>query len=126
MTWAIGLSNAPGVPSSEIAQAAAELPGWPGMATFRSNSERALYKENPAPSVVISAFGNTAPQTTEGVVILARAYVASGNPRAARQILGPFWRTKKLDDNQEAMILKEFSAGHFARGSPDAHADHAL
>ncbi len=109
LTWAIGLSNAPGVPSSEIAQAAAELPGWPGMATFRSNSERALYKENPAPSVVISAFGNTAPQTTEGVVILARAYVASGNPRAARQILGPFWRTKKLDDNQEAMILKEFS-----------------
>jgi soluble lytic murein transglycosylase len=109
LTWAIGLSNAPGVPGSEIAQAAAELPGWPGMATFRSNSERALFKENPAPSVVISAFGNTAPQTTEGVVILARAYVASGNQRAARQILGPFWRTKKLDDGQEAMILKEFS-----------------
>ena len=87
MTWAIGLSNAPGVPSSEIAQAAAELPGWPGMATFRNNSERALYKENPAPSVVISAFGNTAPQTTEGVVILARAYVASGNP--ARRTANP-------------------------------------
>ncbi|MDA4809719.1 hypothetical protein NY486_28135, partial [Enterobacter hormaechei] len=34
LTWAIGLSNAPGVPSSEIAHAAAELPGWPGMATF--------------------------------------------------------------------------------------------
>jgi soluble lytic murein transglycosylase len=109
LTWAIGLSNAPGVPSSEIAQAAAELPGWPGMATFRNNSERALLKENPAPSVVISAFGNTAPQTTEGMVVLARAYVATGNQRAARQILGPFWRTKKLDDGQEAMILKEFS-----------------
>ncbi|ATU92224.1 lytic transglycosylase domain-containing protein [Phyllobacterium zundukense] len=109
LTWAIGLSNAPGVPSSEIAHAAAELPGWPGMATFRNNSERALYKESPAPSIVINAFGNTPPQTTEGVVILARAYVASGNPARARQILAPFWRTKKLDDGQEAMILKEFS-----------------
>ncbi|MHC1549623.1 lytic transglycosylase domain-containing protein [Phyllobacterium sp. K27] len=109
LTWAIGLSNAPGLPSSEIANAAAELPGWPGMATFRNNSERALYKENPAPSVVIRAFGNTAPQTVEGVIILARAHVANGNVRAAQTVLGPFWRNKKLDDNQEAMILKEFS-----------------
>ncbi|WP_081815736.1 lytic transglycosylase domain-containing protein [Phyllobacterium sp. UNC302MFCol5.2] len=109
LTWAIGLSNAPGIPSSEIAHAAQELPGWPGMATFRNNSERALYKENPAPSIVINAFGNTAPQTTEGVVILARAYVASGNAPRARQILGAFWRTKKLEDTQETMILKEFS-----------------
>ncbi|UGY08097.1 lytic transglycosylase domain-containing protein [Phyllobacterium pellucidum] len=109
LTWAIGLSNAPGIPSSEIAHAAQELPGWPGMATFRNNSERALYKENPAPSIVINAFDNTAPQTTEGVVILARAYVASGNAPRARQILGAFWRTKKLEDTQETMILKEFS-----------------
>jgi soluble lytic murein transglycosylase len=109
LTWAIGLSNAPGLPSSEIAHAAAELPGWPGMATFRNNSERALYKENPAPSVVINAFGNTAPQTVEGVVILARAHVANGNVRAAQAVLGPFWRKKKLDDKQETMVLKEFS-----------------
>ena len=109
LTWAIGLSNAPGIPSSEIARAATELPGWPGMTTFRNNSERALYKENPAPSIVINAFGNTAPQTTEGVIILARAYVASGNAPRARQVLGAFWRTRKLDDAQETMILKEFS-----------------
>jgi soluble lytic murein transglycosylase len=110
LTWAIGLSNAPGVPSSEIAHAAAELPGWPGMATFRNNSERALYKENPAPATVISAFGGTPPQTAEGTIILARAFVATGNTARARQVLGPFWRKKKLDDAQEAMILKEFAA----------------
>ncbi|UGX87916.1 lytic transglycosylase domain-containing protein [Phyllobacterium meliloti] len=109
LTWAIGLSNAPGIPSSEIAHAAAELPGWPGMATFRNNSERALYKENPAPATVISAFGGTPPQTAEGTIILARAFVATGNIARARQVLGPFWRTKKLDDTQEAMILKEFA-----------------
>ncbi|MGH6861300.1 MAG: lytic transglycosylase domain-containing protein, partial [Phyllobacterium sp.] len=109
LTWAIGLSNARGLPSSEIAHAAAELPGWPGMASFRNNSERALYRENPAASVVINAFGTTAPQTAEGVIILARAQMTVGNPARARQVLDPFWRKTKLDDNQEAMILKEFS-----------------
>ncbi|MCX8280567.1 lytic transglycosylase domain-containing protein [Phyllobacterium sp. 0TCS1.6C] len=109
LTWAIGLSNAPGLPSSEIARAAAELPGWPGMATFRSNSERALFKENPPAATVINAFGNTRPQTPEGMIILARAHVANGDTARARQVLGPFWRTRKLDDGQEAAILKEFS-----------------
>jgi soluble lytic murein transglycosylase len=109
LTWAIGLSNAPGVPSSEIAHAAAELPGWPGMATFRNNSERALFKENPPAATVINAFGGTPPQTAEGTIILARAFVATGNTARARQVLGPFWRTKKLDDAQETAILKEFA-----------------
>src|SRR5690606_6563966 len=46
LMWAIAVSGGAGVPSGEIADAALKLGGWPGMATLRRNSERALYREN--------------------------------------------------------------------------------
>ncbi|TWG94697.1 soluble lytic murein transglycosylase [Mesorhizobium sp. J18] len=108
MAWAIALSGGEAVPSSEIAQAARDLQGWPGMATLRSNSEKALYRENPPARTVVAAFGSTAPQTYEGAVILARAYVALSNRDAARAVLSPFWRNEKLEAKQEVAILREF------------------
>jgi len=42
LTWAIGVSGVPGIPSSEIFNAAQELHDWPGMTAMRRNSERAL------------------------------------------------------------------------------------
>ncbi|RCS23527.1 lytic transglycosylase domain-containing protein [Phyllobacterium salinisoli] len=108
LTWAIGLSGANGVSSADIAEAAEELQGWPGMAALRRNSEYAIYKENPPARVVISAFGNTKPKTSEGMIILARAYLAEGNRDKARQVLAPAWRNEKLDAGDEQLILREF------------------
>ena len=45
----------------------------------------------------MQAFGATKPQTAEGVIMLARALVALGQPERARALLSPFWRTEKLD-----------------------------
>lgn len=108
LDWAIALHGGDLVPSSEIARAAANLPGWPGMAAFRINSERALYRENPAPQVVVAAFGGTQPQTVEGAILLARSHVMLGNREAARTVLSPLWRTKKLEAKEEAAIIREF------------------
>jgi soluble lytic murein transglycosylase len=91
MTWAIAL-NGGDVPSNEISDAARELAGWPGMATLRRNTERALYRENAAPREVIGALGEARPQTMEGVIILARAHLATGNRAAADTVISPFWR----------------------------------
>ena len=110
LTWAIALRGGGAIPSGEIAAASRTLAGWPGMSTLRRNSERALYRENPAPALVLQAFGGSQPQTAEGVVLLARAYVATGNIKAARSVLSPFWRTEKLDAADEAAILQEFGA----------------
>lgn len=120
LTWAIAISGADGVPSSEIAAAEAELQGWPGLSGLRRNSERAIYKEKPSPSVMIAAFGNSRPQTTEGMIALGRAYVASGNPAKARQVLSPWWQTARIDSAQEQQVLREFSGvltrdDHFGR-----------
>ena len=61
LTWAIATSGQPGIPSGEIAAAARELLGWPGLGSLRGNSERALYTENPPTDQILAAFGSTQP-----------------------------------------------------------------
>ncbi|TIQ31760.1 MAG: lytic transglycosylase domain-containing protein [Mesorhizobium sp.] len=110
LAWAIALYGGDKVPSGEIADAAKMLPGWPGTIALRKNSERALYRENPLPQVVVQAFGRSQPLTPEGVMILARSQVALGNAAAARAVLVPFWRTEKLEAKDEVAFIKEFGA----------------
>ncbi|RUM15833.1 lytic transglycosylase domain-containing protein [Rhizobium phaseoli] len=110
LTWAIAVSGLKGVPSYEIASAAQELKGWPGLSRLRAYSERALYDENPAPSSVLAAFGDTAPETMQGAVILGRALVASGKQAQAAKYIRKLWRSEALDKPTEDKILVEFSA----------------
>ncbi len=89
------------------------------MEALRRNSERALRREDPAPRVVVDAFGNTAPQTADGAIVLARALVALGDRDRAVAVLRPVWRTEKLDAADELAILREF-------GSIIPRADHRI
>ncbi|WP_404926949.1 lytic transglycosylase domain-containing protein [Mesorhizobium sp. ORM16] len=108
LAWAIALYGGDKVPSGDIAAAAKMLPYWPGTTALRKNSERALYRENPAPDIVVQAFDGSQPQTFEGVMLLARAYVALGHTKAARSVLVPFWRTAILEAKDETALIKEF------------------
>lgn len=110
LTWAIASSGIQGVPSAEIVNAERILKGWPGLGVLRSQAERALYRENPDPSQVLQAFGNSRPQTTEGAIILARALVGSGQAVQAAQIIRPLWVGDALDKPTEDRVLAEFSA----------------
>lgn len=110
LTWAIAFYGADKVPSGEIADAAKALPGWPGLLDLRRNSERALARENPEPAIVIRAFNGSQPLTLKGTTLLARAYRAQGNVKAAQSVLLPFWRTEKLDARDEETIIAEFAA----------------
>jgi len=108
LAWAIALYGGDRVPSGEIAAASELLPGWPGMATLRRNSERALVREDPGADIVIKAFDGSQPQTAEGIIALSRAYVAKGDVKAAQSVLSPFWRTEKLEAKDETTIINEF------------------
>ncbi|HEX8046374.1 MAG TPA: lytic transglycosylase domain-containing protein [Rhizobium sp.] len=110
LTWAIATSGQAGVPSGEIAAAARELVGWPGLGGLRANSERALYTENPPTDQVLAAFGNTQPETPEGSVILSRALVSRGASAQAAKLIRKIWREEALDKSFEDKILAEFSA----------------
>lgn len=120
LTWAIAVSGQKGIPSVEIAAAAQELQGWPGLAKLRSYSERALYDENPGSAAVLAAFGQTAPETTSGAMILSRALVATGKQSQAAKYIRKVWRGETLDKPTEDKLLAEFSglltpADHKAR-----------
>jgi soluble lytic murein transglycosylase len=120
LTWAIAVSGQRGIPSTEIAAAAQELQGWPGLAKLRAYSERALYDENPNPTAVLAAFGHSAPETTPGAMILSRALVATGKQSQAAKTIRKVWRGEMLDKPTEDKILAEFSglltsADHKAR-----------
>nr|WP_202307479.1 lytic transglycosylase domain-containing protein [Mesorhizobium sp. L-8-10] len=108
ITWAIALSGNDTVPSAEIAEAIRELPGWPGLATLRRNGERAMFREQPSPVAVIQALGAAPPLTPEGMILLARAYIARDDRDKALAVLSPFWRTERLEAGDEAAIIAEF------------------
>jgi soluble lytic murein transglycosylase len=120
LTWAIVTSGQPGVPSAEIAAAARELTGWPGLASLRANSERALFIESPPAGQVLAAFGDTRPETAEGAFLLSRALVATGSSAQAAKVVRNVWRTQTLDKSFEDKFLGAFSglltpADHKAR-----------
>ncbi|AGB70561.1 soluble lytic transglycosylase [Rhizobium tropici CIAT 899] len=110
LTWAIATSGQPGIPSGEIAAAARELVGWPGLGSLRANSERALYTENPATEQVLAAFGNSQPETVEGSIILSRALMARGASTQAGKLIRKIWRDEPLDKPLEDKILAEFAS----------------
>ncbi len=108
LTWALALGGYGEVSSREIADAAAELAGWPGRAALRRNSERAVAREKPDPELVVRAFDGKTPQTRQGVVLLTRAYLAVGDEDRARKVISQFWATEKLDAGDEIALLAEF------------------
>lgn len=108
LTWAIALSGLEGVPSGEIAAAATELSGWPGLKSLRGLSERALYFENPPPGQVLAAFAGSRPETVEGAIVLTRAFLATGDETNARKIASSFWRSERMDKSETAIFIKEF------------------
>ncbi|WAJ26622.1 lytic transglycosylase domain-containing protein [Antarcticirhabdus aurantiaca] len=108
LTWAIALKGGSDVPAAEIAAAAQDLSAWPGLKTLRANSERALWREQRSPSEVIGAFRGSPPQTPEGAMALARAYLGVGESRKAAQLVSSFWRIERMDRSTEAQMLKTF------------------
>jgi soluble lytic murein transglycosylase len=105
LAWAIALSGNPDIPSGEIAQIARDLPEWPGQKAMRANSERALARENPDARTVIAAFNSTAPESLDGAILLAKAYLATGNRKAANAAIAPIWREDRLSANEEKRVM---------------------
>lgn len=106
--WAIATSGDSDVTSAEIAKVVESLPDWPLVKVMRRRSEQAMARENPPPGKVIEAFRGTAPVTVEGVALLARAHLATGDRKGALDVLVPFWRTAKLEAKEEIPLIREF------------------
>ncbi|WP_370196888.1 lytic transglycosylase domain-containing protein [Aurantimonas sp.] len=110
LSWAIGLTGGKDVPAAEIARTATELASWPGTKTLRINSEKALYREQLPAGEVIRAFGNGKPESPEGAMALARAYLAAGDAGRAKALVSRVWREERLDKDVERQFLANFQS----------------
>jgi soluble lytic murein transglycosylase len=117
LAWSIAVSGKKGIRSGEISSIARDLAHWPGQKTMSRNAERALSRENLAPSRIISLFRNRKPVTVDGAILLSRAYLQSGQSTKANRIIAPFWRNETLDKKTETEILNKV-------GSVLTQADH--
>ncbi|MCV0397660.1 MAG: lytic transglycosylase domain-containing protein [Rhizobiaceae bacterium] len=125
---AIALSSDKSVTSGEIQRAAVALKAWPEAEALRAAAETAMLRENPEPARVLRAFGDTAPVTIDGAVLLARAQRALGKEEQAIESLRPFWRKTRLSPRRELAVAAEFGtlippADHRARMEQMLHHD---
>lgn len=105
LIWSIALSGLQAIPSGEIAAAAGELPGWPGQETMRRHAEEAMARENHSAKAVIAAFAGRRPETADGALLLARAWLDQGDIRKANAAIAPIWHRERLSASAEKKIL---------------------
>ncbi|WP_420410052.1 transglycosylase SLT domain-containing protein [Hoeflea sp.] len=129
LTWSIALSGLEGVPSDEIRAAADELEGWPGLGSLKALSERALFTETPSDKQVLRTFGEAAPETVRGTILLVRALLATGQTSRAETLAAQTWRTERMDREETGIFLDEFTelltkADHLRRMEMLLYRDH--
>ncbi|WP_445304350.1 transglycosylase SLT domain-containing protein [Neorhizobium sp. SOG26] len=110
LTWAIASSGAFGVTSDEIEKAQRELKGWPALKNLRTAIEHALYWESPPAAEVIAAFQSQEPVTTDGAILLARAYQTTGQAENAARTIRRLWLSESFEKRTEDRIIKEFGS----------------
>ncbi|WP_367715279.1 lytic transglycosylase domain-containing protein [Nitratireductor sp. GISD-1A_MAKvit] len=108
LNWALAQSNNRSLSSTDISAVADSLANWPGALKLRAQAERALFRENRRPQLVISLLGSKRPQTFHGVVALGRAYLSLGQKEKARALVSSYWRKANLDASSENTFLKTF------------------
>ncbi len=87
-----------------------DAPNWPLSDTLMKRAEQALYLNREPTETVFAHFADRKPQTSEGMLALARAYLSKGNQAAARQWLSKAWERPQLDAATEQSALSEFGS----------------
>lgn len=115
LTWAIAVSDIKEIPSLQFHKALSELKNWPGKSIIQYNFERALAREDsqaqqPPPQQIIAYFSDRKPVTADGMAILGAALIATGHRARARALIAPWWRTARLDDREEQLVIDKAGA----------------
>ncbi|MTI17409.1 lytic transglycosylase domain-containing protein [Rhodobacteraceae bacterium RKSG542] len=108
MDWQLMVRGGPEVPTHLITGFAASAPHWPSPKIARARAEATLAKANLTPHQIIGAFGSSPPESLEGKIALATAYVKTGNNSKARALAAPIWHTELLE-GRENSFLSTFS-----------------
>jgi soluble lytic murein transglycosylase len=85
----------------------AARPDWPGLDRMRARGEEVI-DEGADPRDVLDWFAETAPQTGQGAVSLARALIETGNRGKAEAVLRDAWLSLGLTEEGHAAMMAAY------------------
>lgn len=103
--WLISISGRKGISAQFIARAAQDLDKWPSSRLIRIRAEQALLADKPNNATILQAFKPEAPVSFAGKLAYAKALLAAGQTKKARQIVRTLWRTAKMNRSRDKAIL---------------------
>lgn len=107
--WLDLIRPGPGRSFDEIADFMRDNPEWPGQLSLQQAAERAI-PDDFGVAETLAWFRDREPQTIEGAMALARAYVASGLRDQAAQVLRRSWIQLAAPQDKEALFLARYAS----------------
>ena len=107
-TWALVDANSDQLSFFELDQARRDLAGWPRAARRQAAAEKLVETSGQSPAGIIAWFGGTEPVTAEGAMALAAAWRATGETKAAADLIRHVWRDKAFEADVQRSLLTRF------------------
>ncbi|QDZ09925.1 lytic transglycosylase domain-containing protein [Devosia ginsengisoli] len=103
--WAAIYFNAGKIDYQSVQRFAADAPDFATQGIYRTRIEQSLAKAETDPNAVVAALGGTMPNTIDGQIMLAKAYLAQGETSRATSIAKSIWIDNFLTEEQETEVL---------------------
>lgn len=118
--WAAIYFNPGKIDYHTVQRFAADAPDFASSTIYRTRIEQALIKEEPGDKDVIAALGGATPNTIDGQIMLAAAYLSDGQKERATRIARSIWIDNFLTQEQEKIVLDKLGSlldrdAHWAR-----------
>ncbi len=108
--WAAVYYGGGAIDYQSVARLATDAPAYSSASFYKTRMEQALTRANPSASDVIAMLGGQMPNTIDGQIALARAYVVDGQRERAGRIIREVWINEFLNRDQEAAVVRDFSS----------------
>lgn len=106
--WLLATSGSGAVSAGDIRSAQKMLSDWPSQTTIARNLERAMAKNPLSVAQMRLTKSDAPPQSFQGAYAIARTYLLTGNEKAARALLVPFWHVEALSQSDEKAVIEHF------------------
>lgn len=88
----------------------ADAPDFAPESLYRSQIERSLIERDAAPEAILDVLGGRVPETIDGRITLAQAYLTAGDRERARSLARAVWVENFLSSEQEARVAGTLAA----------------
>ncbi|WDR02982.1 hypothetical protein PSQ19_01825 [Devosia algicola] len=118
--WAAIYFNAGKIDSDSIERFAKDAPDFSSPGLYQTRIEQSLTTESPTAENVIKHLGGVVPNTIDGQIALASAYLEAGQTERAAKLTRSIWVDNYLTGAQESEVLSDLGGlldrdAHWAR-----------